>query len=617
MPTEAQQSPVPLAVLLICHQDDECGTYFQILRHRQQGRRVVCACFTRGVMGDRDETPRNTESIDVLGRLGVDASDIVFAGSLLGIDDQALIDNMPAAAEWLHEWLGSLGPVEVIYTTAWEGGHSDHDTLHAISAQVCHELGLLDKLRQYSLYNSYQRPWQFFRALYPLPVNGPVERTRIPWPLRFRFLSFSFQYPSQIKGWLGIFPFFVLHYFFRGTAQLQAVSLERIAERPHEGALYYEKRGFSTWDHVQLRISEWLASRPHTPAHQSQNANMLKHQVDMRDLTASNPKWSKIARFLGMDALAAKMDSSLCQQAELTARLVTLEQQLAASQYPRESTDKGAQMILALRYKELARQGEVLPFDAVEFRNYSQFGEDGILHYLFSLVGTTNRRAVEMCAGNGIECNSTNLILNHDWRALLLDGGKKNVEEGRRFYSSHPRTQFIAPVIVHSWLKRDNVNSLLRDTGFTGEVDLFSLDMDGTDYWIWDAITEISPRVVVVEVNLHMGSEPLTVPYSDKFMAQWIELPSVPGSASSQRRQLQNWTMYGGASLAAFNQLAKSKGYRLIGCNSMGFNVLFMRDDVGADLFPEVSLASCQKPGASDDVKRANKILLQQGLQRV
>lgn len=180
------------------------------------------------------------------------------------------------------------------------------------------------------------------------------------------------------------------------------------------------------------------------------------------------------------------MDSSLSQQAELLARVAVLEEKLAAAQHPRESCDKGAQMILALRYRELARQGEVLPFDAVEFRNYSQFGEDGILHYLFAVVGTTNRRAVEMCAGNGIECNSTNLILNHDWHALLLDGGMKNVEEGRRFYSSHPRTQFTAPVFLHSWLKRDNVNSILRDSGFTGEVDLFSLDMDGTDYWMWD-----------------------------------------------------------------------------------------------------------------------------------
>lgn len=269
MPTESAQNSAPVAVVLICHQDDESGAYLQILRHRQQGRRVVFACFTRGVMGDRDETRRNTESINVLGRLGVEASDIVFAGSLLGIDDQALVDNLPVAAAWLREWLVSLGPLEVIYTLAWEGGHPDHDALHVISARVCHALGVLDKLRQYPLYNSYQRPWQFFRALYPLPANGPVERIRVPWSLRIRFLWFSFLYPSQLKSWLGILPFFILHYVFRGTAQMQAVSLERITERPHEGELYYEKRGFSTWGHMQRRVAEYLVSGPEVIAQPS------------------------------------------------------------------------------------------------------------------------------------------------------------------------------------------------------------------------------------------------------------------------------------------------------------------------------------------------------------
>lgn len=51
----------------------------------------------------------------------------------------------------------------------------------------------------------------------------------------------------------------------------------------------------------------------------------------------------------------------------------------------------------------------------VEFKCFSQNGEDGILLYLFSLIGTVNRRAVEICAGDGIECNTANLIVNHGW----------------------------------------------------------------------------------------------------------------------------------------------------------------------------------------------------------
>jgi len=79
----------------------------------------------------------------------------------------------------------------------------------------------------------------------------------------------------------------------------------------------------------------------------------------------------------------------------------------------RNSVDKGTQILLSLKYRELAFAQSSLPFDEVEFRNYSQNGEDGILLYIFSLIGTTNKRCVEVCAGNGIECNCSNLIINH------------------------------------------------------------------------------------------------------------------------------------------------------------------------------------------------------------
>ena len=92
------------------------------------------------------------------------------------------------------------------------------------------------------------------------------------------------------------------------------------------------------------------------------------------------------------------------------------------------SAAKTGQLQLALSWKALARRGDPLPaFADVEFRAYSQNGEDGILLYLFSLLGTTNKLAVEICAGDGIQCNATNLILNHGWTGLLVDGGEEEV----------------------------------------------------------------------------------------------------------------------------------------------------------------------------------------------
>jgi hypothetical protein len=215
------------------------------------------------------------------------------------------------------------------------------------------------------------------------------------------------------------------------------------------------------------------------------------------------------------------------------------------------------------------------------FSVHSQTDEDGILLYLFSVVGTTNRQAVEICAGDGMECNTANLLLNHGWYALLVDGDPSNVEKARRFYAQSKRTQIFPPKVVQAWITRDAVNQLIRDNGFSGEIDLLSLDLDGVDYWIWEAIPVISPRVVGLEYQDILGPDRLwTVPYADDFTA----------GEHSMTGAMPN---FAGASLRAFTKLAHSKGYRLIGVNGYGFNAFFMRNDVGAEQFSEVPVADC------------------------
>ena len=242
------------------------------------------------------------------------------------------------------------------------------------------------------------------------------------------------------------------------------------------------------------------------------------------------------------------------------------------------SVDKGSQLLLALRYKELADRGVVMPFDDVEFRNYSQNGEDGILWYVFALIGTANKRCVEICAGNGRECNSANLIINHGWTGLLVDGDPDSGRAGREFYRTHPDTLTYPPRFVHAWVTAENVNEVVLSNGVSGEIDLLSLDIDGIDYWLWRAIEVVSPRVVIAEVQAIWGSEAsVTVPYRSDFKAEFI----------------QGFGVYSGASLPAFVKLAKSKGYRLVGSQRYGFNAVFLRDDVGQALLPEIGADQC------------------------
>src|SRR5207244_5656293 len=77
------------------------------------------------------------------------------------------------------------------------------------------------------------------------------------------------------------------------------------------------------------------------------------------------------------------------------------------------------------------------------------------------------------------------------------------------------------PKLVHAWITAENINSLLQAQGYSGEIDLLSLDIDGVDYWVWKAIECISPRVVVLEYNNALGPDvSLTIPYQASFIKE-------------------------------------------------------------------------------------------------
>ena len=99
------------------------------------------------------------------------------------------------------------------------------------------------------------------------------------------------------------------------------------------------------------------------------------------------------------------------------------------------------------------------------------------------------------------------MILNHGWHGLLVDGNERRVERGARFYARSPHTYVYPPRFVCSWVTRGNVNALLTANGFAGPIDLLSLDLDGIDYWVWEALDAVQPRVVVVEYQDFLGPD--------------------------------------------------------------------------------------------------------------
>lgn len=242
------------------------------------------------------------------------------------------------------------------------------------------------------------------------------------------------------------------------------------------------------------------------------------------------------------------------------------------------SLNQQLQRTLMAQWLLAKKQGITLYDDVSEagFRCYSQFEEDGIILYLLTMVGIKNRTVVEMCCGRGNECMAANLIINHGFKGYLFDGDKANVEIARRFFGRQPDCLAFKPEISQAWITRGNINQLLEEAGITGEVDVLSLDVDGNDYYFWEAITAINPRVCVFETHDVIPTQmSLTIPYSDDFHAM--------DKAGAERE-------FRSVSLAAMANLSSKKGYTLVGSHRHGFNVFFVRNDLLNEFLPRPSL---------------------------
>lgn len=206
------------------------------------------------------------------------------------------------------------------------------------------------------------------------------------------------------------------------------------------------------------------------------------------------------------------------------------------------------------------------PLAEAEFRAFSQFGEDGIIQFLIHHVPipASSRSFIEFGVEQYTECNTRFLLQNDNWSGLVIDANRDQVESIRR--------ELIARLFdltaLYSFITRDNINELFTQGGMSGDIGLLSVDIDGNDYWVWEAVTVVSPRIVVCEYNSIFGIAPVTIPYDPNFMY----------------RRAHPSSLYAGTSLGALCHLAKKKGYRFVGSSSQGLNAFFVREDVAGAL---------------------------------
>lgn len=197
-----------------------------------------------------------------------------------------------------------------------------------------------------------------------------------------------------------------------------------------------------------------------------------------------------------------------------------------------------------------------------EFKVSSQFGEDGIIEWLVerAQIPLASQSFIEFGVENYAEANTRFLLQNRCWRGLVMDGSTAMDQE-------IGRTEFrwkYDLVEKQAFITRENINTLIQEAGFSGEIGLLSIDVDGNDYWIWESIEIVQPIICVCEYNAIFGDVyPLSIPYDPAFF----------------RTAAHFSNLYFGSSIRALRLLSERKGYRFAGTTSHGDNAFFVRND--------------------------------------
>lgn len=220
----------------------------------------------------------------------------------------------------------------------------------------------------------------------------------------------------------------------------------------------------------------------------------------------------------------------------------------------------------------IKRKGKLLNIQEAEFKVFSQFGDDGIIQYIVCRLNLPPklRTFIEFGVADYSEANTRFLLMNNNWSGLVMDGSSENMmilKEDPIYWKYDLKS-------VNKFVDKKNINQVFADNGFSGDIGLLHIDIDGNDYWIWESISSIRPIILILEYNSTFGKDrSVTIPYKPKF----------------DRTREHYSSLYWGASLKALFDLSKKKGYTFIGTNSAGNNSYFIRNYY-AKHFNKVSL---------------------------
>ncbi len=201
----------------------------------------------------------------------------------------------------------------------------------------------------------------------------------------------------------------------------------------------------------------------------------------------------------------------------------------------------------------LSATAEEVDLSKYEKSVHSQFGEDGVIEKIFEIIEPTQKYGVEFGAYKGVEGNSMRrLVVEDGWGGLQIEGDPEIAAENKAAYAKYRKVKSI-----QQWVYPGNIEIIFEENGVPEDFDFLVIDIDSNDYYVWRAIVNYRPKLVMIEYNA--GFPP-------------------PQRAVVDFHPMNYWdgTDYFGASIQSLYDLGKKKGYELVYANQAGNNLFFV-----------------------------------------
>ena len=235
-----------------------------------------------------------------------------------------------------------------------------------------------------------------------------------------------------------------------------------------------------------------------------------------------------------------------------------------------KSSDEFKKLTLGKLLIERNKLKKIEKIEDIEFKIFSQFGDDGIIQFLIDKleIDYEYQNFIEFGVEDYSEANTKFLLLNNNWSGLILDSSNENIENIKKnnFFWKFDLEA------IECFIKKENINSIITNSNiYKKKIGILSIDIDGNDYWVWKEINVIDPLIVIVEYNSSFGFEKkVSIPYNQSF----------------ERSKAHHSNLYWGASIEALKFLAAQKGYNFLTTNSAGNNAYFIKKN----LFDKIKL---------------------------